>query len=78
MGTFRRVPEDCQVRIMELLLFPFVMRKMEKLSQTRKGNGDPERVPEMERGGEWRQVDPNKVWSLVHSQARMSVSSFDR
>ena len=28
--------------------------------------------------GEWRQVDPNKVWSLVHSQARMSVSSFDR
>ena len=38
MGTFRRVPEDCQVRIMELLLFPFVINEK-----------DGETVPDKER-----------------------------
>ena len=54
------------------------MRKMEKLSQTRKGSRDPEWDRGMDRGGEWRQVDPNKVWSLGHRQARTPVSSSDR
>lgn len=77
-GYLARMPQD--FRVMKNAAFFFLwLRKMEKLSQTRKGNGVPwtgsqngERAW-MEDG--W---DPNKAWSLISSHSLTSVSNFYR